>query len=270
MEEVLKILNIDFEELHDWNCCGASSGHALSSFLANALPLRNLVLAQRQQGDILAPCAACYNRLKVTDYVMRSDPKKKEELNKAMLKAMGEVYWGAVQIYHPLEVFSRKEVLERIEAKVLSPLKGLKVASYYGCLLTRPPKEVAFEKNPEQPQSMETILRAIGAEPISWPMRLRCCGASLAISETELVVKLSNIIVDAAVKAGADLIVTACPLCHSNLDSRQKGQNMPVLLISEIIGIALGADPRPWFRKHIVNPETLPARKEGREKVGSR
>jgi len=257
MRDVFSTLGVELEELPDWSCCGASSGHATDPFLANALPLRNLILAERQGDDLVAPCAACYNRLRHVDHLVRGGGREALSLNTKMQEIMGDEYRASIKVFHPLELLSR-DLLEELRSRVTAPLKGLKLAAYYGCLLTRPPKEVAFEDNPEQPKSMETILTALGAETVPWTHRSKCCGASLAISRTDLVFNLVDEIVQAAQKAGADALVTACPLCHSNLDTRQTlpaAARLPVFFLSEVIGIALGSPAqKSWLRKHMVNP----------------
>ncbi len=253
-------LNIELVELADWNCCGATSAHSTNKFLSYALPLRNLIKAQKQGLDIIVPCAACYNVLKKTDMEIRAGNKEAEKINKEMLSLFNEKYSGMLNVRHLLEVLKEEEFLTKILNKLKRPLKGLKVAVYYGCLLTRP-YEVSFESNPEQPLIMDEIITSLGAESVRWTHKTECCGASLAISKTEIVRELAQKIIQAAKHAGAHVIVTACPLCHSNLDMRQptslKEQAVPILYITEVIGLAAGMDTREWFQKHLVNPQNV-------------
>lgn len=256
---VMEALEVELVELPDWNCCGASSGHAASHFLTYALPLRNLILAEKQAtGDLLVPCAACYNLLKTAGHKMATGDAEAENLNSEMQAIMGRSYEGRVRVRHVLEVLAMPEIRQKIAARVSRPLKGLKVAAYYGCLLSRPPQVVAFEDNPEQPIIMDELLRLAGAEPVSWWGKTDCCGASLAISQPQLVETLVGRIVFAARYAGATVLVTACPLCQSNLDMRQPpGQEMmPVFYITELLGLALGlAGAEKWLRRHICDPQ---------------
>lgn len=252
---VLAALGVEIKELTDWNCCGASSGHALSPYLSHALPLRNLVLAEGQGDEVVVPCAACYNLLRVTQEFMAQDSEEARELNQDVKRIMGRGYEGRVVVRHLLDLLSTPEMLKLIKSKVRQPLTGLTVAAYYGCLLNRP-AAVSFEENPEQPRRMEKLLNALGAEPVSWSARTDCCGASLGVSRPDLVGRLVGDIVGAARHAGAKALVTACPLCQSNLDSRQaKGTEMPVFFLSELVGISLGLkDAGAWLARHLIDP----------------
>ncbi len=256
---VLAAMGIEVSELKDWSCCGASSGHSESEFLATALPLRNLILAERQGNDVLAPCAACYNLLKQTDQLIRKADPHGAEINKEMAAVLGQPYHATIQVRHVLEIFSLPEVKAKIASNLMRPLTGLKVASYYGCLLTRPPKEVSFENNPEQPITMDDVVRLLGAESVSWSHKTECCGASLSISRTDLVENLTDKIVTAAKRGGAQAIVTACPLCFSNLDTRQSTvPKLPIFFITELVGMAMKhVDTGKWLQKHIIPPEPL-------------
>ncbi|KKM09181.1 disulfide reductase [Clostridiales bacterium PH28_bin88] len=257
---VFQALGIELEEVRDWNCCGASSAHTTNDFLASALPLRNLILAEKQGHDVVAPCAACYNLLKVTDHMMRSGGEEAQHLNREMQEVMGATYQGTIQVRHVAEVLTNETVMKDIAAKAKQSLRGIKLASYYGCLLTRPPKVVSFEANPEQPVLMDRLVQKLGAQPVAWTHKTECCGAGLAVSKTELVVNLTGRIVEAAHRAGAEALVTACPLCYTNLDTRQGevSRTMPVFFITELIGVALGlAASQQWWKKHIIDPLPL-------------
>ncbi len=263
-KKVLEKLGIELEELKDWNCCGATSAHSTSDYLAHALPLRNLILAEKQGNDVLVPCAACYNLLKNADHHLRSHGEGSAELNQDMQEIMGAQYRGSISIKHVVDVFAREEVSAKITGLLTKPLSGLKVVPYYGCLLTRPAKVVAFEDNPEQPRKLDKLLDTLGAECVRWSYKTECCGASLSISQPELVLKLTKKLVDAARYAGADAIVTACPLCQTNLDTRQHeagggpGSSVPVFYITELIGLAIGAGGAgDWLKKHLIDPVPL-------------
>lgn len=278
-QAICAALGVDLTELEDWNCCGASSGHALDPFLAHALPLRNLILAQREGRDVLAPCAACYHALCSAQQAVGggggsgdgdSHPGLAQRLQAEMQTVMGETYRGETRVYHIIDLLAQPKIQDLLSRRVVRPLGGLPVVAYYGCLLTRPPRVVSFEANPEQPQLMDAILKTLGAHPLPWTHKTECCGASLAISNPHLVEELVGRIIAAARRAGAQAIVTACPLCQSNLDSRQnqaqgpdpdsaRGQSrvLPVFYITELVGLALGLPGGGWWKKHLVNVEGL-------------
>ncbi|WP_366921914.1 CoB--CoM heterodisulfide reductase iron-sulfur subunit B family protein [Metallumcola ferriviriculae] len=263
-KQVLEKLGIQLEELKDWNCCGATSAHSTSDYLAHALPLRNLVLAEKQDNDVLVPCAACYNLLKTAEHHMRCGGEGSEELNLDMQEIMGAQYQGNIAVRHVVDVFAQEEISAKIAGLLAKPLAGLKVVPYYGCLLTRPAKVVSFEDNAEQPQTLDRLLGVLGAENIRWSHKTECCGGSFSISQPDLVLTLTKKLVDAAQYAGADAIVTACPLCQANLDTRQHeagggpGTKVPVFYITELIGLAIGAGRSgDWLKKHLIDPVPL-------------
>lgn len=253
-------LDLELQEVPDWNCCGASSGHATNDFLAQALPLRNLILAEQQGHDVMVPCAACYNLLQQAEYGVRHQDPHTQDANQELSQIMGKQYTASIRVRHLLDILSSEAVLTTIKNLVQTPLQGLRLAAYYGCLLTRPPAAVAFEANPEQPRTMDKILQTLGAEPVQWTHRTECCGASLSISRPELVINLTSQIAAAAQHGGAQALVAACPLCHSNLDTRQgkESNQMPVFFISELVGLALNvAGGSQWLHKHMVDPMPL-------------
>lgn len=249
---VLKALGVELVEVPDWSCCGASSAHILDHGLSLALPARILALAEQAGLDeVLAPCAACSNRLVSTQKELVEHPERRAEVE----SAIGLPYRGTVRILNILEVLDR--VKDRIEVK--APF-ARKVASYYGCLLVRPAKVVNFDR-PEDPRSMDTLVAKAGATPVEWPFKTECCGAAFSVARTDLVAKLSGRILDGAVKRGAEAIVVACPLCHSNLDLRRPeindhlGQDLrtPVLFVTQVIGLAMGLDPKALgLPRHMV------------------
>lgn len=254
IKAVAESLGIELIELPDWNCCGASSAHATDAALARNLAVRNLVIAQEQKMDLLVPCAACYNRLKAGSGEGAGDysPLKYD-----------------FQILNPLELLSSEEVGRRITSLIKRPLVGLKVAPYYGCLLVRPPR-LTGAKNFEDPKEMESLLKIMGAEIVSWSYKTDCCGGSLVLTQRRVGQRLVKKILVQALAAGAEAIVVACPLCHSNLDSRQAevtqetGENyeIPIFYISELLGLALGhKDNKKWWKKHFVPPGKILAAK---------
>ena len=251
-------LAVPLAEIDDWSCCGATSGHATNHLLSVALPARNLALAEAQGHDrVLAPCAACFNRLATARHQVGHDP--------ALAAKVGEVlerpFANSVRVVNVVELL--RDAVAAIKANATRSLKGLKVACYYGCLLVRPAEVVEFD-DPEQPSSMEDVVKATGAEPVSWNMRLECCGGGFSISRTASVVRLGREILADARRAGADMVVVACPMCHSNLDFRQEAMHargaaeMPVLFITELVGLALGIDAKALgLERHFVGTGAL-------------
>ncbi|MFZ1628998.1 MAG: CoB--CoM heterodisulfide reductase iron-sulfur subunit B family protein, partial [Anaerolineae bacterium] len=227
---------------------------------------RNLHLAQ-QTGlhQLLLPCAACFARFKETQHALRHDP----ETAAQVAYVVGAEVPTDLDIEPLLAVLSQPAPLAELRAHLLQPLIGLKLAPYYGCLLTRPPDVTHFD-DPEDPQTLDNLLRLIGAEVVDWPGKTVCCGASLALSRPDLVHDLSGQLLSWAEAAGADAIVTVCPMCHSNLDTRQnqirrahKGDyHLPIYYITELIGLALGFDPdRLGISRHVTEAATLLAQK---------
>ena len=252
MHVTAKLLDVELEELHDWNCCGASSGHCTNYELSLALPARNLAIAEKAGLNVAVACAACYLRFKQTNH----DLKKNEALRKKVEELIEMPYKGNVEVKHLLEVFAREVGLDEVKKRVKKPLKGLKLAAYYGCYLVRPPDVTQFD-NPEQPMLMDNLLAAIGADPVDYTHKVECCGGSLLLGRIDIVQKLVNDICEAALDAGAEAIVTACPLCMANLDTRQPKTKVPIIHFSELTGLALGAEPKQyniWLKKHINSP----------------
>lgn len=252
MKTSARLLDVELLELEDWNCCGASSGHSTNYELSLALPARNLAIAEKEGLNIAVACAACFLRFKQTNY----DLKRNDDLRQRIEKIITMPYKGNVEVKHLLEVFAKEVGFEEIKKRVKNPLKGLKLAAYYGCYLVRPPEVMQFD-NSEDPRMMDNLLGAIGAEPVEWTHKIECCGGSLLLSRTDIVMKLVDDICQAALNAGAVGIVTACPLCMANLDTRQEKTKVPILHFSELLGLALGAEKKQtgtWLKKHINSP----------------
>jgi heterodisulfide reductase subunit B2 len=263
-------LGLDLQEIPDWNCCGASAAHNLNRDLSLALPARVLGLAERAGlTEVVAPCSACYSRLAVTNHELQD-----EKLRKRICDIAEVDYKGTVKIVNVLEVLARFAA-NGLARKVVEPFKH-KVACYYGCYLVRPAEITKFDR-PEDPQSMDDLMKVIGAEPIDWAFKTECCGAGFSVSRTDLVAKLSGQILNDAVRRGAEAIIVACPMCQVNLDLRRdaitgylgKEHTIPVLYISQAIGLALGMDEQSLgLHRHIVpvslsqNTTTEPARAE--------
>jgi len=270
-------LDVTLEEVRDWSCCGATSGHATNHLLSVALPARNLSIAREQGiGRILTPCAACYNRLASARHEMKHD----ERLAARVQEVVGRRVDGEVSAVSVVEVL--RDLAPLLKQKAVKPLKGLKVACYYGCLLVRPPEITGWD-DAEDPTAMETVVAALGATPVMWAARLECCGAGFSLSRVGSVVRLGRAILESAKKAGADVVAVACPMCQSNLDFRQKAMekragvelSLPVVYLTQLAAIALGlpdeasslgshyVDPRPVLAARLAAAAPAPAARQG-------
>lgn len=251
------VLGDELVELDDWSCCGATAAHALSRDLGLALPARNLALAAHQGLErVLAPCAACFNRLLVTANTLAESAEERAHIEDVIEMPLSQTpaVWNLVQ-------YLQAHGVEGLAERVRRPLTGLRLGCYYGCLLLRPAGLIGFD-DPEQPTSMETTLAALGAEPVDWPLRNECCGGGFTISKPEAVITLAGAVLENAVSCGAQAVVTACPMCHTNLDMRQRAieralgrrLNLPIYYLSEVVAWSLGV-PREALalEKHLVS-----------------
>lgn len=260
LQAVAGALEIKFDEVRDWACCGATAAHSTNRLLSVALPARTLMLAEKQNLDrVFAPCAACYNRLASAQQAIAKNKKVADQVQ----SVLGETFNNSVAVLSIAQLLSG--ITEQIRERCRKPLRNLKVACYYGCLLVRPPEVCSFD-DPESPSSMESIASAAGATPVRWDMALECCGGGFSLSRTASVVRLSRSILRSARKAGASAIVVACPMCHSNLDFRQRAMNrhdsaaepMPILFLSQLVGLGLGLDSvQLGLQRHFISPEPV-------------
>lgn len=239
-----KAFGVELVEIEDWNCCGATAAHNLNHELATALPARILALAEKQGlTEVVVPCAACYNRLAVSQHEMNDNEDLKGKVSDILQMPVS----GNIQILNVMQ-FIDKYIADKIEEKVVNPFDR-KVVCYYGCLLVRPQNILKFDRL-EDPQSMDTLMRKIGADSMDWGYKTECCGAGFSVSRTDIVAKLSGKIVKDASDRGAEAIIVACPMCQSNLDMRRphinsylkKEVNTPVLYITQAIGLAVGVN----------------------------
>ena len=253
-EATLRQLDVELEEIEGWNCCGASSAHALNHRLALTLPARNLALAQQAGGDLVIPCAACYNRLKGAELALRSNSEARAEIE----ADVGFNFTGQVRIRPLLAILHEDFGPQRVAAETRRPLSGLKVVPYYGCLLVRPPRVAQFD-DPDDPRLMASLLRAAGAEVMPWSHATDCCGAGLSLPRSDAVYRLVGRLAERAREADAEALVTACPLCQVNLEMRQPARpRLPAFYFTELLGLAFDLpEARRWWPKHLIDPRPL-------------
>ena len=256
---VCQKLGVEIQEIKGWICCGTSPAHCTSKLLSLALPFENLCLAQKMgMTDVVAPCAACFSRLRAAIYEANEDP----EIDRQIQDILETPLPKSMNVLSPLEVFCSKE---GIAEAVTKQLPELKVVCYYGCLLTRPSKIMQFDEC-EYPMAMDQVLGSMGITTLDWSYKTDCCGGSLALSRTDVVLKLTNDILAEAKAVGANAIAVACPLCHANLDTRQAEiereydvhYGLPIFYFTQLMGLALGVPAdKLGLHKHFVSADEL-------------
>jgi heterodisulfide reductase subunit B len=279
--ECAKVFGIELEELPIWTCCGAVFPLVTDSVMEILAPVRNLSYASRMGDSVVTLCSFCYHVLKRANKVMRDDKDKREKAN-LFLRADTEVrgktesftredYAGEVRVLHYIEMLRDVVGFGEIAKKVTRKLEGLKVAPYYGCMLLRPKEEMEFD-DPEQPTIFEDFLAVLGCDVVDFPMKTECCGGFQIVNEEDIAIACSQNVLSSALKRGADVIVTTCPLCRYNLDKKQNEiaarvrgfKKIPVIYFTQLLGLALGIDekhldysgnaidPRPVFAEKIA------------------
>jgi heterodisulfide reductase subunit B len=259
---VAKTLDLELVEPQGWTCCGSSAAHRVEPGLAVELPLSNLALMDRAGMDAVAvPCSACFNRLKGAQQQAVRNPALKAEME----AKIGHTFERQIDVRTLVDVMVNRIGVQAIGARTVRPLASLKVACYYGCLMTRPP-QVTEADEPEYPMVLDRLVAALGATPIDWAHKTSCCGASLSVTKTEVALGLSAKIIAAARSAGADVIAVACPLCHTNLDDRQPQMDLPdtadgsprgvpVLYFTQLMALAFGLGAKTAaLAKNMVDP----------------
>ncbi len=259
-------LGLELVELETWNCCGATFPLLVDNMLDLAGPARVLISA-RQAGEQLAvACSTCYNVLRRTNRVIRENEDSREKLN-FFLEAD---YSGDLEVLDLLQVLRDEIGFGKVKEVVKKPLSGLKVAAYYGCMILRPPAEVAYD-DPENPRALDDLITALGAEAVDYSHKGECCGAYLAVKSAKVTSEMSFTILDSAQRSGAELVVTNCPLCQFNLDRMQKAmgtrhagfQPIPILYFTQLLGIALGLDSEGFeLDRHYVDPRPVLAKRK--------
>jgi heterodisulfide reductase subunit B2 len=267
-----KVFDIELVEIPDWNCCGATAAHNLSRELSFSLPARIMALAEKEGiHDIVVPCAACYNRLTVTQHELAKDP----SLCASITAIIELKYEGSTNILNIIQ-FLDKYITPRLEEKIVKPF-NYNTACYYGCLLVRPHAILKFDRV-EDPQTMDVLVRKAGGNAIDWAFKTECCGAGMSVSRTDTVARLSGDIMKDAADRNAEVVVVACPMCHSNLDMRRPEINkylnenisIPVLYISQVLGLAVGLDAKTLgLNRHMtaVNLPEKPAKEAPAKEV---
>ena len=260
----LKELGIELAELPRWNCCGTVYSLASDDLMHQLAPIRNLIRV-KEQGEkrVVTLCSMCYNTLKQANLRIKESEEDRNKINDFMYEEETK-YEGDVEVFHALQILRDEIGFEKIKAAVKKPLKGLKIAPYYGCLLLRP-DSVKID-DPENPSIFDNLIESLGAEALDFPYKNECCGAYQTVSKKELVVERTRTIVSYAKNMGADLIITSCPLCEFNLDSRQKEvkekypdfEEIPVLYFTQLMVIAFGLNKKyRRFDLNYINPEPL-------------
>ncbi|MCK4345522.1 MAG: CoB--CoM heterodisulfide reductase iron-sulfur subunit B family protein [Bacteroidales bacterium] len=263
----LEQLDIEVEELSRWNCCGTVFSLATDDLIHHMAPIRNLIRVKESGSDrVMTLCAMCYNTLKRANERMKADPESLEKINKVMYKEEID-YEGDVEILHLLELIRDEIQFENLTNKVVKPLKNLKVACYYGCMLVRP-REIGFD-DVENPTVMENLVSALGGDPVDFPYKTECCGAYQTVDKPDIIAERTNQIIGSAVSRGAEVMVVSCPLCAFNLDHRQKQtvqiyqdfKGLPILYFTQLLAIALNCtedtlrldlhyfDPKPILKE---------------------
>ena len=262
VQAIAEPLDIELIELEDWTCCGSTPYGSLDGLESVPVAARNLALAEKTGLDLVTPCSSCFVTLHGANLQLKQNPRLMEQVSEA-LAVVNLEYHGNVRVRHLMEVLVNDITPEVIASKVQWGLDGLKVAPYYGCQLVRP--DYGFD-DPENPQSLDRIIESLGAEAVPYPLKNRCCGGSLIISEEDIALGLLRKLLDNAVENGAQCIATPCPLCQTNLDAYQSkvnskfktNYNLPVLFITQLIGLTLRIDPISLgLNMNIVSPNEV-------------
>jgi heterodisulfide reductase subunit B len=281
-------VGMEIVEIEDWNCCGATEYSAVNRTASHSLVGRNLAIAEGMSNGtntLMAACSACYLNLQKTDHYMLEDPVFNERINEAL--SAGDLHYdaGSLDVRHALDVIFNDIGLKTIKEQVVKPLKGLRVAAYYGCMIVRPDVNHKFD-NPEYPTILEELLGALGAEVIDFPMKTHCCSGHMTQISGETAYELIRRLIYGATKYEADLLVTLCPMCQLNIDAYQAETNrffntdyeVPILYFTQLMGLAFGidakdlgigkefVDPRPALAKIGVEVEDEDAPKKPRRK----
>ena len=258
IQSVSRVLDSEFKELDDWNCCGSTPSGSVDELGSFCMAARDLALAEKIGFDLVTPCSACYVIFNRANSYLKQYPELKAKVDES-LAAGGLAYHGTVRARHVLDILTSDIGYDVIKSKVKKNLNGLKVAPYYGCQVVRP--GFGFD-HPEQPQSLDKLIVSLGGEPTPFPLKTRCCGGSLIITEEDLALGLIRKLLDSALSNGAECLITVCPLCQTNLDAYQSrvnkkfktNFNLPVLFFTQLMGVAFGLSEKELGLKTGVVP----------------
>jgi succinate dehydrogenase / fumarate reductase cytochrome b subunit len=266
---VTKALGIELIELKKAACCGSGTYKEDSQLLEDTINARNIALAESLNLPLLTHCSTCQGVIGHVDERLKEaktdNPEYLQEVNGYLAKENCSPYQGSTEVKHLLWAMVGDYGLEALEAKVTKKLTGLNCGAFYGCYLLRAQKTLPYD-NPFAPESMENLFRAVGATPIYFEGRTKCCGWPLSSYATTESFKMAGNRLEEALTAGADCLVTPCPLCHLNLDSRQKevekvtGKKLeiPILHLPQLIGLALGISPEQLgLKRHIISTQRI-------------
>ena len=230
-------LGVELEEIENWQCCGAVYPQAEDEIATKLSAIRTLNAAKEKGQDLVTLCSACHHVLKRVNNDMKENEYIRLRANNYM--KLDEPYAGETNVIHYLEMLRDCVGFDNLKKAVVNPLKGVKIAAYYGCLLLRPSGVMAFD-DPENPTIIEEFIKAIGATPVKYSQRNECCGGYIAMEDKGAAQKRVDVILASAKDAGADMIITACPLCMYNLDANATTTHIPVKYFTELLAEALG------------------------------
>jgi len=255
---VAQNLGVELVELPQWQCCGGLVPQVTDAVMGLLAPIRILADTQAVSDRLMTLCSFCYNTLKRANLIFQQDSERRQKV----VDFLEQQYDGNVKVVHMLELIRDEIGFETVRQKVVRPLKGLRVAPYYGCLLLRPPKEIGLD-DPEDPTVMEQLLEALGCQVVDFPRKVECCGSFMIVNKPELSAQCSETILRSASNLGAQLLVTSCPLCQFNLDWQQMRMlesdgeisPVPVIYFTQLMALAMGAEPHMLgFEHHLVDP----------------
>lgn len=265
LRKVFERLGIGLVEIEDWNCCGATSYISMNKLAAYAISARNLAWAEKNGMSVCAPCSSCYTILSKVNRHIRWGDAARTQLNE-VLAAANLRYDGTAEVLHPLDIIVNYFGIERVIEKVVHPLRGLKIAPYYGCQIVRP---MGRFDDRDDPMALDNLFSAAGAHVVAFRAKVRCCGGMLMTTYEDVALRLNRDILQHAREAEAEILVTTCPLCQINLEAYQdrldgafgEARHVPIVYFTQLLGLALGCseeelmldrmvvDPRPALRR---------------------
>jgi heterodisulfide reductase subunit B len=256
-----RLLGFELKELPNWTCCGATFPLATDNLMALLPPSRILAKAREEGTTLTTLCAVCFNVIKRTNRLMQGDGEKRETINNFIEKN----YQGDLRVVHYLEILKQDVGFPQLKEKIKKSLSGLKAAPYYGCMLLRPFEEMEFDDK-ERPMIFENFLGALGADPIEFPYKIECCGSFQSVASPDVATECAYKILGSAMKSGAEVVVSTCPMCTFNIDHKQADiktkyldfKPIPVFYFTQLLGISMGLDYRTLgFEQNAIDPLPL-------------